>query len=153
MTYAPSVALLLAGCLLTPPGIASGADAIPGRLFTTPEWRTAVDRQRQAAARQSLPADGIAGDQLRLDGVVVRSSGRSTVWINRQAQHDRQYTGGFVAQPSPQHPEKVAIGNVPVPGGGPGDGHPVDLKVGTTLDLGTGTARGGLANGEIRVRK
>lgn len=112
-----------------------------GRLFLTPEWRTALERQRQHNIQQTRTLEG---ETVRLDGVVLRSSGKSTVWINNQPQTENSRDAGVVAAPSQRQPGRVAVSA--------GGTAPIDLKVGTTLNQATGEKSGGLAGGEIRVR-
>lgn len=112
-----------------------------GRLFLTPEWRTALERQRQLNIQQTR---SLEGDTVRLDGVVVRSSGKSTVWINNQPQTENSRDAGVAAAPSQRQPGRVAVSA--------GGTAPIDLKVGTTLNQATGEQSGGRAGGEIRVR-
>lgn len=76
-----------------------------GRLFNTAEARAAMDSQRsgQAPAPTGQPAMGqgqnagpigaaavlpVEQPPVMLDGVVRRSSGKSTVWLNQQPQND-----------------------------------------------------------------
>lgn len=112
-----------------------------GRLFLTPEWRTALERQRQINLQQTR---NLEGDSVRLDGVVVRSSGKSTVWINNRPQTENSRDAGVAAMPSGRQPGRVAVSA--------GGTAPIDLQVGTTLNQATGVKSGGLAGGEIRVR-
>lgn len=134
---------LLAGSLFLTGNSARAEPAEPqlGRLFLTPEWRTALERQRQLNIQQ---ARSLEGDTVRLDGVVVRSSGKSTVWINNQPQTESSRDAGVAAAPSQRQPGRVAVSA--------GGTAPIDLKVGTTLNQVTGEKSGGLAGGEIRVR-
>ena len=98
-----------------------------GRLFFTPEWRANIERQRELADRQTRTHESGA---LRLDGVVMRSTGQSTAWINHRPQSGSD---------SGTHLENL--------------GDLADLKVGATLDRATGKTTGGLADGEIRVSR
>lgn len=146
MTAARIAPFLLAGSLLLPvsPGRAEPATAgepALGRLFLTPETRSALERQRQLNIQQTR---SLEGDSVRLDGVVVRSSGKSTVWINNQPQTENSRDAGVAAAPSRRQPGSVAVSA--------GGTAPIDLKVGTTLNQATGEQSGGLAGGEIRVR-
>lgn len=140
-----TIALLAGSLFLT--GISARAEptepAEPqlGRLFLTPEWRKALERQRQLNIQQTR---SLEGDTVRLDGVVVRSSGKSTVWINNQPQMESSRDAGVAAAPSRRQPGSVAVST--------GGTAPIDLKVGTTLNQATGEQSGGLAGGEIRVR-
>lgn len=64
-----------------------------GKLFLTPEKRQALERQRQ----YNLSDDETDGDTLRLDGVVRRSSGYNSVWINQRMQPQARTSGGAAA--------------------------------------------------------
>jgi hypothetical protein len=55
-----------------------------GRLFFTPERRAALERQRSLDIRE-IPA--VEGDTLSVQGLVQRSGGRSTAWINGRPQY------------------------------------------------------------------
>ena len=80
--------LLLALLLASGPSAAlAAADTAPlGKLFLTPERRQALERQRQFNLRE---AEAGGGDVVRLDGVVQRSNGRSSVWINQRMQSEQ----------------------------------------------------------------
>ncbi len=57
-----------------------------GRLFTTPDKRAKLDTMRT----RNLPADSVADStEMRLDGIVLRSDGKKTVWLNGAPMHDR----------------------------------------------------------------
>ncbi len=58
-----------------------------GRLFNTAERRAKLDsmRERNVEPGVAAPADS----ELRLDGIVRTSDGRSTVWVNGVARNDR----------------------------------------------------------------
>lgn len=67
-----------------------------GRLFSTPAQRAELDARRNAAnqppalAAPPAPAPAPAAPlpPVELNGLVQRSSGRSTVWLNQQAQQE-----------------------------------------------------------------
>lgn len=67
-----SIPFLLALAVLP----AQGAEPL-GRLFYTPAERATLERQKKAAT-----GGGEVGAPTTLNGVVRRSSGRDTVWIN-----------------------------------------------------------------------
>jgi hypothetical protein len=84
-----------AALLICQVGVASAADL--GRLFFTPQQRAQLDiarKQRahrpviEAAAEEALPPTSV----VTYSGVVQRSDGHSTVWINNRAVHDRSHT-------------------------------------------------------------
>ena len=68
-------------------GLAAPAD--PGRLFYTPAQRAQLEsaRSRDAATPAGLQRKGASatGPQ-RLDGVLIRSDGRTTHWVNGRPQ-------------------------------------------------------------------
>lgn len=74
MRRRPALLLMLAAT-------AASAETL-GRLFFTPEQRSALERQRQAG-RSGLLIEEAAS--IRLDGVMKDSSGRTTVWRNGRA--------------------------------------------------------------------
>lgn len=51
-----------------------------GRLFFTPEQRARMDQQRLRGIDPNLQAEN--GGSVTLNGLVTRSSGRSTAWLN-----------------------------------------------------------------------
>ncbi|SDL63583.1 hypothetical protein SAMN05216517_101655 [Janthinobacterium sp. OK676] len=67
-----------------------------GRLFSTPEQRSALDAQRYGkpaadpalAAPPAPPPPPPPGPPVELNGVMRRSSGRSTVWLNQAPQNE-----------------------------------------------------------------
>ena len=137
---------LCAGAMLFSgmPGAAAEPAPPPplGRLFMTPEARANLDRQRQFFLQETRgPADAT----MRLDGVVVRSSGKSTVWVNNRPQNENAHDTGVVAKLSRQRPDRATLTSGTEP--------PVDLKVGVTVNQATRETSAGLAGGEIRVRK
>jgi hypothetical protein len=56
-----------------------------GRLFVTPQRRALLDELRHSNARMD-PNQQL--DSVRLDGIVRRSSGKQTIWINGQPYND-----------------------------------------------------------------
>ncbi|HXU41641.1 MAG TPA: hypothetical protein VN675_04895 [Burkholderiales bacterium] len=116
-----------------------------GRLFFTPDQRTALDARRKARVPDKPAAAAVASPTTRLDGYVKRSDGPSTVWVN----------GEGLLETSPDAPRIGATsrddGRVSVPVGE--SGARVGLKPGETLDRGSGEVRDVIGEGEIRVRR
>ena len=85
---------LLAGAALT--AQAQSQSPQLGRLFLSPEQRAQLDAQRYGppapdpalAAPPSPPPPPPPAPPVELNGVVQRSSGRSTVWLNQEAQNE-----------------------------------------------------------------
>lgn len=113
-----------------------------GRLFMTPEWRANLDRQRQLDIKETR---NLEGGTMRLDGVVARSSGKSTVWVNSRPQSESERDTGVAAVVTPRQPGRATL----TAGGEP----PADLKVGVTINRATRETEGGLAGGEIRINR
>lgn len=81
-------ALLPAACLFLS-AAAQAADTSwqtsLGRLFVTPQKRALLDELRRSNAHIE-PTQQL--DSVRLDGIVRRSSGKQTIWINGQSYTD-----------------------------------------------------------------
>jgi hypothetical protein len=81
---------LLAGSALT----ARAQSPQLGRLFLSPEQRAQLDTQRYGAPppdpalAAAPPPPPPPAPPVELNGVVQRSSGRSTVWLNQEAQNE-----------------------------------------------------------------
>jgi hypothetical protein len=121
MMYRTTIAVLLAlGAVTT-----YAADEPLGRLFFTPEQRAALDAGRRIATTKkspsaAKPAAPRGPREIELNGIVVRSDGSQTVWINNQAYQDRQPRGMRVEVRDPAS-AKIQVGR---------SGPKVDLQVG-----------------------
>lgn len=136
----PRLTFCIAMLLLS--ATAGGASAEPlGRLFLTPERRAALERQRQLNIQE---VQTVEGSTVTLDGVVTRSSGRSTVWINQRPQHENALGTGMAATISRQNPSRAVVT--------PGDEAPTSLRVGETINRGTGEKTDAIGNGRITVK-
>ena len=114
----------------------------PGRLFFTPEKRAALDRQRQLNVEV---VQAIEGETLSLDGIVQRSDGQRTVWINRRAQSETDTrTGGMAVKTRPRHPGEAEL-IISEQGG-------TRLKVGETVNRSTGEYDNRLGGGKLEAR-
>jgi hypothetical protein len=123
-------------------GTASSAWGEPlGRLFMTPERRAVLERQRQLNIQE---VQTIEGSTVTVDGVVSRSSGHSTVWINQRPQNENALGTGVTAHVSPTNPSRVTIA--------PGEEAPASLKVGESINRGTREKTDALGDGHITVK-
>ncbi|HQS82734.1 MAG TPA: hypothetical protein PKV42_09760 [Thiobacillus sp.] len=84
--------ILLLGLAASP---AASSPAGPGRLFFTPAQRAELERVRAAPAPRAQAAQSDQDAPLRFDGVVVRSDGKSTRWVNGRAQLGATGPGGL----------------------------------------------------------
>lgn len=115
-----------------------------GRLFFTAEQRSALDARRKAKPPVK-PAAAVPSRSTRIDGYILRSSGKSTIWINSET----------ISEGSQPVEGKTLLrrdepGRISVPAGG---GRRRDLRVGETLEAGAGDARDVIGDGEIKVRR
>ncbi len=118
----------------------AGAEATSiQRLFFTAEKRASLDRQRNQNLQQIR---SLQGATLNFDGIVQRSSGKSTVWINGQPQHENEAaSNGVTVFLSPKKPGSAQIA--------PGDEAPVSMKVGETINRATGERNTRLGDGTV----
>ena len=138
----PQAARLLCALLLAAALPAPAAAQELGRLFFTPERREALDRQRQfnLPERREIPED----PTLTIDGVVTRSSGKRTVWINGVAQNDGRTDSGLAVAPSRTNPGQIVVR--------PEDGPTARAGVGDTVNRNTGETADLLGGGSIRIQ-
>ena len=111
-----------------------------GRLFFTPERREILDRQRQfnIPERTEIPED----PTLTIDGVVTRSSGKRTVWINGVAQNEKDRSPDVTVIPQARNPAHVAVQ--------PAQSPATQARVGDTVNRNTGETTHLIGNGFIK---
>ena len=112
-----------------------------GRLFFTPERRQQLDRQREfnLVDQQQLPAE----PTLTIDGIVIRSNGRRTAWVNGSPQNEDEPWNGLTVTPRHGDPGKVLVET--------GDSPAARTRVGQTVNRNTGESIDLLNGGELRV--
>jgi len=129
----PMLAVLLAAAM---------ARAAPlGRLFFTPERRAALERQRDLDIQETQPIDS---PTVTLDGIVTRSSGRTTVWLNGRPQNENAKGSGVRVSVSPKNPDQATVI--------PDDDGPASLKVGQSIDRATGEKSDVIDGGTVSVK-
>lgn len=135
-------ALLLFGVLaLLPPAVQAQS---LGRLFLTPAQRTALDVRRASRVPDRPAAVVVESPTARVDGQVVRSDGRSTVWVNGVAVREGAQSEGLRVGPTSTGAESVTLAV--------GDGERrVEIKVGDTMNRDTGEVRDMLGEGSVGV--
>ncbi len=129
--------------LAVTPLAASAATDDLGRLFFSPERRASLDRQRQLNIQEVRSLEGAT---ISLDGVVARSSGKNTVWVNHKATTEKNSeTSGLRSEVKRDKPGSVLLT--------PGDDSPTALKVGEVINRATGDRNDRLGGGTIRPGK
>ena len=118
------------------------ADSELGRLFFTPERRQALDRQRELNIQETqvIPED----PTLTINGIVTRSSGKQTTWINGVAQNEND-ASGITITTDRKTPGKVIVQ--------PNDRPPRKANVGDTINRNTGETSDLLGDGQIGIRR
>ncbi len=130
----------LVGLAILAPAGAADAPQL-GRLFFTPEKRVTLERQRNFNIQE---AKTLQGNTMTLDGVVYRSGGKSTVWINHQAQTENESARtGVNAVVSPKTPGSAVLA--------PGEEAPAQLKVGESINRATGERDTRLGGGVVKT--
>ncbi len=110
-----------------------------GRLFFSPEKRAALERQRLYNIQEARTLEGAT---VSLDGVVQRSNGKSTVWINGRAQGEADAAQtGVGAALAPKNPGSALLSS--------GEDKPTRLKVGEAMNRATGERNDRLGGGVV----
>ena len=113
------------------PWCASNSAETLGRLFFTPAQRSTLDAGKQLATpRKAAPSGPRAAT---LNGVVTRSDGERTVWVNGKAYYNGSPEGAEI-KTSPATPANAEVRVS-------GQALAVRVKVGQQLDLNSGKVR------------
>ncbi len=141
MLAPPGKAIALLSCALTMVAASIPAEAAGlGRLFFTPERRISLERQRNLGLQVSPMAEE---QTLKLHGVVRRSGGKSTAWINGVAQQES--SAGMRIDLAPRDASRATIhlqGETPI-----------RLQVGESVSRATRERKDGLAGGRIVIQR
>ena len=117
-------------------GTVNSADL--GRMFFTPAQRAMLDNARKQNIRIELGSDNEQAapvpQNVSVNGVVRRSDGKSTVWLNKRAVIAPQTGGINVSTSKNDHRVKLTV---------PHSGRSFDLKVGQTVEIVSGTIEEG----------
>lgn len=136
------LAALTLTALLTSPVAAQEASNELGRLFFTPERRQILDRQRQQNIQQEQ--DTSADPSLTINGIVTRSSGKRTAWVNDRPQHENEIQSEVVLIPNRKDPGRIIVQSSESPA--------AKAKVGDTVNRNTGESTNLLEGGQIDIR-
>lgn len=118
---------------------AASESAALGRLFYTPAQRAALDEMRRRPQRVAqdektpLPS---APEYVTLNGVIQRSDGATTVWLNDKQVRGRESDDGLQIARTRRAATPSGV-TVRIPQ----TGHVVDLKVGQQLDVNSGEVK------------
>lgn len=132
----------LAAAIVLMLGIGTAAGAESGRLFFTPAQRDSLDKLRDLSARGAVVARSTDDNEpaqqqhVRVDGVLRRSDGRSTVWLNNRAVSSGRAGGIDIAVGKNDNRVKLTI---------PESSRSIELKVGQTVEIVSGAIEEGYA--------
>jgi hypothetical protein len=133
--------IVLALVLAALPAVA-GAQEL-GRLFLTPEQRTALDARRKARIPDKPAATPVVeSPTTRVDGYVQRQGGRSTVWLNGVPNSEGGQADGTRVG-SGRNGVSVTMGE---------NQRGIELKAGQRLDRGSGEVTDVVGDGAVKVR-
>jgi len=138
--FQPLLLAALAALLALPAGGAA-AEGL-GRLFFTPERRAALERQRQFNLPETRQV--VEGETLSVSGVVQRSSGKRTAWVNGNPQHDDAPGSGVRVEVDAHNPAQTRVSA--------GDEAPAPIKVGEAINRATRETSSGVGEGRIVVK-
>jgi hypothetical protein len=131
------IGLLVCGAIAAAAAPAAAQQERLGRLFFTPAQRASLDvarsqRARAAVATEKSDQDATPVPQtITYSGVLRRSDGKTTVWINNQPVHDRESAGAgaIVGRVRPDGSVTLQVAE---------SGRSVSLKPGQSVELLTG---------------
>lgn len=133
-SFQASVRLALVAALSTGAGAAAAQDSL-GRLFFTPAQRVQLDESRRRPPAPEpvwdVPNVPQPVQSLSVDGIVRRSDGQATVWVNRQPTAAPQAVGPVRIGPVRDAAEGADLRL-------PDNGRQVRVKVGQEVDVQSG---------------
>ena len=113
----------------------AAANADLGRLFFTPAQRATLDNARKQNIRIEIGSDNEqtaapVPQNVSVNGMVRSSDGKSTVWLNNRAVTEKNAGGLNVSTNKNDSRVKLSV---------PESGRSVDLKVGQSVEIVSGT--------------
>ena len=146
MTRAWKIGFVAYLALVASTPVAAQAQERLGRLFFTPAQRASLDVARSQRARAALSTEKPEQEAtpvpqtITYSGVLRRSDGKTTVWINNQPVQDRESAGAaaIVGRVRPDGSVTLQV---------PQSGRSVSLKPGQSVELLTGAVEEGYPRG------
>src|SRR5471030_1184404 len=114
-----------------------------GRMFFTPAQRATLDNARKQNIRTEIGSDNEQSatplpQNISVNGVIRRSDGKNTIWLNNRVVSEPQKSGVNATLGRNDNRVRLSV---------PESGRNVDLKVGQTVEIVSGTV------GESYLRK
>ena len=126
------ITLLLPVLLLAALPAAHAAE-LTGRLFFTPEQRAQLDQLRRQKAVASQVRDEPIPETVTYNGIIRRSDGKTTIWMNNQPMSDADLRGGQPVTGTVSRDGRIVLQNPQA-----GSGAKLELKVGQSATLMSG---------------
>jgi len=109
---------------------AAQAADLAGRLFFTPDQRVQLDQLRKQKAVASQARDEPVPETVTYNGIIRRSDGKTTIWMNNQPMSDADLRSGQSVTGSVRRDGRIVLQN-PQAGGNAR----LELKVGQSATL------------------
>jgi hypothetical protein len=109
---------------------AAHAAELSGRLFYTPEQRAQLDQLRTQKAVASQVRDEPIPETVTYNGIIRRSDGKTTIWMNNQPMSAAELRSGQAITGSVSRDGRILLQNPQA-----GVGGRVELKVGQSATL------------------
>jgi hypothetical protein len=109
---------------------AANAADLAGRLFFTPDQRAQLDQLRKQKTVASQARDEPAPETVTYNGIIRRSDGRTTVWMNNQPMSAAELRSGQSVAGSVSRDGRIVLQNPQA-----GNGAKLELKVGQSATL------------------
>lgn len=112
---------------------AAHAAELTGRLFFTPEQRVQLDQLRKQKAVASQVRDEPIPETVTYNGIIRRSDGKTTIWMNNQPMSAAELRSGQSVAGSVSRDGRIVLQNPQ-----DGSGAKLELKVGQSATLMSG---------------
>lgn len=109
---------------------AAHAAELTGRLFFTPEQRVQLDQLRKQKAVASQVRDEPIPETVTYNGIIRRSDGKTTIWMNNQPMSAAELRSGQSVAGSVSRDGRIVLQNPQ-----DGSGTKLELKVGQSATL------------------
>ncbi|MBX3651646.1 MAG: hypothetical protein KF771_09760 [Burkholderiales bacterium] len=109
---------------------AAYAAELTGRLFFTPDQRDQLDQLRKQKAIASQVRDEPVPETVTYNGIIRRSDGKTTIWMNNQPMSDADLRSGQSVTGTVSRDGRIVLQNPQA-----GSGAKLELKVGQSATL------------------
>jgi hypothetical protein len=103
---------------------------LTGRLFYTPDQRVQLDQLRRQKAVASQARDEPIPETVTYNGIIRRSDGKTTIWMNNQQMSDADLRSGQSVTGTVSRDGRIVLQNPQA-----GSGAKLELKVGQSATL------------------